>query len=77
MAVSKANTRTMVTVSMDLKKELDLKAERDGDNLNTVIVKAVYEYLKKDPLVEKIVLKDTKHKLERIENLKQPSNQEP
>ncbi|MDO7204378.1 hypothetical protein Q5M85_09685 [Paraclostridium bifermentans] len=47
MAVSKANTRTMVTVSMDLKKELDLKAERDGDNLNTVIVKAVYEYLKK------------------------------
>ncbi|MBS5953846.1 MAG: hypothetical protein KIB53_08475 [Paraclostridium bifermentans] len=70
MAVSKANTRTMVTVSMDLKKELDLKAERDGDNLNTVIVKAVYEYLKKDPLVEKTVLKDTKHKLERIEYLK-------
>ncbi|WP_195947337.1 hypothetical protein [Paraclostridium bifermentans] len=70
MAVSKANTRTMVTVSMDLKKELDLKAERDGDNLNTVIVKAVYEYLKKDPLVEKTVLKDTKYKLERIEYLK-------
>lgn len=70
MVVSKVNTRTMVTVSMDLKKELDLKAERDGDNLNTVIVKAVYEYLKKDPLVEKTVLKDTKHKLERIEYLK-------
>ncbi|WP_419743406.1 hypothetical protein [Paraclostridium dentum] len=70
MAVSKANTRTMVTVSMDLKKELDLKAERDGDNLNTVIVKAVYEYLKKDPLVEKTVLKDTKYKLERIEYIK-------
>ena len=70
MAVSKANTRTMVTVSRDLKNELDLKAERDGDNLNTVIVKAVYEYLKKDPLVEKTVLKDTKHKLERIEYLK-------
>lgn len=70
MAVSKENTRTMVTISMDFKKELDLKAERDGDNLNTVIVKAIYDYMKKDPIVEKTVLKDTKHKLERIEYLK-------
>ena len=70
MAVSKENTRTMVTVSIDLKKELDLKAERDGDNLNTVIVKALYDYLKKDSLADKTVLKDTKHKLERIEYLK-------
>ncbi|GAA0696517.1 hypothetical protein GCM10008904_00570 [Paraclostridium ghonii] len=70
MALSKENTRTMVTISLDLKKELDLKSERDGYNLNTVIVKAIYDYLKKDSVVDKKVLKDTKHKLERIEYLK-------
>ena len=34
MAISKDNTRTMVTMSLDLKKELDLKSKRDNDNLN-------------------------------------------
>lgn len=75
MAVSKENTRTMLTVSLDLKKELDLKSERDGDNLNTILVKAVYAYLKKDPLVNKTVLKDTKHKLDRIDYLKMKKEQ--
>lgn len=70
MAISKGNTRTMVTISLELKKELDLKSRRDEDNLNTVIVKALYNYLKKDPLADKNVLKDTKHKLERLEYLK-------
>lgn len=70
MAISKGNTRTMVTISLDLKKELDLKASRDNDNLNTVMVKALYNYLKKDSSVDKNVLKDTKHKLERLEYLK-------
>lgn len=70
MAVSKENTRTMITMSLDLKKELDLKSERDGDNLNTILVKALYAYLKKDPLIDKAVLKDTKHKLDRIDYLK-------
>ena len=53
MAVSKDNTRTIITMSLDLKKELDLKSERDADNLNTVMLKAIYAYLKKDPLVNK------------------------
>lgn len=70
MAVSKDNTRTMVTISLDLKHELDLKSDRDDDSLNTVIVKAIYAYLKKDPMVDKEVLKETRYKLERLEYLK-------
>ena len=70
MAISKDNTRTMVTMSLDLKKELDLKSKRDNDNLNTILLKALYSYLKKDQLVDKAVLIDTKHKIERIEYLK-------
>ena len=67
MAVSKSNTRTMFTLSLDLKEELGLKAERDNDNLNTVLLKAVYAYLKKDVNVDKEVLKDVKYKLDSLE----------
>ncbi|WP_347449168.1 hypothetical protein [Terrisporobacter vanillatitrophus] len=74
MAISKDNTRTMVTMSLDLKKEIDLKSARDSDNLNTVILKAIYFYLKKDPLVDRGILKDTKYKLERLEYLKFKKN---
>lgn len=74
MTISKDNTRTMVTMSLNLKKEIDLKSARDGDNLNTVILKAIYLHLKKDPLVDRDVLKDTKYKLERLEYLKLKKN---
>lgn len=70
MAISKDNTRTMITMSLDLKKELDLKSERDGDNLNTVMLKALYAYLKKDSSVDKEVLKETKYRIERLDYLK-------
>lgn len=74
MAISKDNTRTMVTMSLDLKKELDLKSERDEDNLNTILIKAIYAYLKKDALVDKNILKETKLKIDRLEYLKLKSN---
>ncbi|MGL5717224.1 MAG: hypothetical protein ACRCX2_29705 [Paraclostridium sp.] len=67
MAVSKENTRTMITLNLSLKNELDLKASRDNDNLNTVLLKALYAYLKKDPLVDKEVLKNTKYKIDRLD----------
>lgn len=74
MAVSKDNTRTIITMSLDLKKELDLKSERDEDNLNTVMLKAIYAYLKKDPLVNKEILKETRYRIERLEYLKLKKN---
>lgn len=67
MSISKENTRTMITMSLKLKDELDKKSERDNDNLNTVLLKAVLQYLKKDPEVDKDTLKELKARIKKLE----------
>ncbi len=67
MSISKENTRTMITMSLKLKDELDKKSERDNDNLNTVLLKAVLQYLKKDPEVDKETLKELKARIKKLE----------
>lgn len=54
-------------MSLKLKDELDKKSERDNDNLNTVLLKAVLQYLKKDPEVDKETLKELKARIKKLE----------
>ena len=74
MSISKENTRTMITMSLKLKDELDKKSERDNDNLNTVLLKAVLQYLKKDPEVDKETLKELKARIKKLELKKKDQN---
>lgn len=74
MSISKENTRTMITMSLKLKDELDKKSERDNDNLNTVLLKAVLQYLKKDPEVDKETLKELKARIKKLELKKKEQN---
>lgn len=67
MSISKENTRTMITMSLKLKQELDKKSDRDNDNLNTVLLKAVLQYIKKDPEINSEVVKDLKTKIKKLE----------
>ena len=53
-------------MSLKLKDELDKKSERDNDNLNTVLLKAVLQYLKKDPEVDKETLKELKARIKKL-----------
>lgn len=45
MAVSKDNTRTLITISKELKKELEELAEQDGRSFSNFVNKVLKDYI--------------------------------
>lgn len=46
MSISKNNTRTMITLSKDLKEQLESIAKNDNRSLNNLMVKILSDFVK-------------------------------
>ena len=47
MAVAESNTRTMITLPKELKKELDERAKSENRSFNNLVVTVLKEYIAK------------------------------
>jgi predicted HicB family RNase H-like nuclease len=45
MSISKENTRTLITISKELKKQLEEIAKKDNRSFNNLVVKILKDYV--------------------------------